>query len=97
MTKWTKESAISRMNDNKLLQEALRVEPRLRIIIEEAKEQRKVRGYNRIHKYVDLSNRALYLVGNLAENPQLRTSAFYDAVIHTIDDLLPPDVVDLQS
>jgi hypothetical protein len=95
MTKWTKKSAISRMNSNPLLQEVLQIEPRLKPIIEEAKRQRNVRGYDRIKKHIELRNRAIQLVGWDAENEQLRSSKFYDVVVKTIDDLLPPDHVDL--
>jgi len=97
MAKWTKKSAISRMSDNKLLQEALQIEPKLQNITKEAEKQRNVREYNRTQKYIELRNRASHLVGPLAENDQLRSNTFYDAVIHTIADLLPPDAIDVDA
>jgi hypothetical protein len=95
MTKWTKKMAIERAEKNILLQEILKSEPDLISIIDEAKKQKKAKGYNRIKKYIELRNKAIPLVGWKASNEQIRTSEHYDAVIRTIDDLLPPDDVDL--
>jgi hypothetical protein len=95
MAQWTKRAAIDRGNRNRVLQEALRLEPRLEAIIEEAQSQRRAKGYNRIRKYIELRNKVIPLVGSLAENPALNRRDYYDAVRETIDDLLPPDEVDI--
>jgi hypothetical protein len=95
MAPWTKQAAIVRMTNNPLLEEVLRIESRLRPIIEEAKSQRKTIGYNRIRRYIELRNRVIPLVGDLAENGLLRKRECYDVVRDTIDDLLPPDEVDI--
>ena len=97
MAKWTKSAAIDRGNRNRVLQEALRLEPRLEAIIEEAQSQRRAKGYNRIRKYIELRNKVIPLVGSLAKNPALNRRDYYDAVRETIDDLLPPDEVDIYS
>ncbi|MCL4295596.1 MAG: hypothetical protein KJ077_07705 [Anaerolineae bacterium] len=95
--KWAKTEAINRMNSNGLLQEILQIEPGLRPILEEAQTQRNIKGYNRIRRYIELRNKAGHLVGTLADNQQLRNSKSYDVVIKTIDDLLPPDNIDVQG
>jgi hypothetical protein len=95
MARWTKKAAISRMENNSLLQQALDLEPKLKPIIEEARDQRNKRGYDRIRKYIELRNRTSKFVGWLAEDEKLRTTEFYDVVRETIDDLLPPDKSDL--
>jgi hypothetical protein len=95
MTFWTKQAAIQRMENNKLLQEILQTEPRLLPIIETAKNQKRQRGYNRVRTYIELRNQAMSYVGHSARNEQLSSSRHYDAVIRTIDDLLPPDEIDL--
>ncbi len=95
MRKWTKKNAVERMKGNALLQQAMQIEPRLSPILDEAELQTYDREYNRLHRYFGLRNRAYKLVGWSADNPSLRTQEFYSAVINTIDDLLPPDSVDL--
>ena len=93
--RWTKKAAIERMRQNALLHEALRVEPRLQPIINEALKQRNVPGYNRIHTYNALKARFELLVGWHCSKPKIKTREHYDTVVRTVDDLLPPDNVDL--
>jgi len=93
--KWTKRAAIERMKSNTLLQEVLHAEPELRPILEQARRQRNVKGYNRIETYLSLRDSIQYLVGWYAHNPEIKTRLHHDAVIRTIADLLPPDQVDL--
>ena len=73
----------------------LMIEPRIRDVIATAAAQINTPGYNRIRTYVELRNRTTHLVGWMAHEPKLKTSICYDVVIRTIDDLLPPDDVDL--
>ena len=89
--RWRKKDAIQRAQSNEVLQEVLRIEPRLVAVIDEAKRQRSVRGYDSVGKYIELKNRALRLAGCLAEKEELRTNKAYDAVMRTVYDLLPPD------
>jgi len=95
MTAWTKKAAIERMDHNHALQDTIGLEPRLRAVIEEAQEQRNIKGYNRIRKYTELKRKISFLVGNLAEREELRSAEVYEIVRSTIDDLLPPDSIDL--
>lgn len=91
MARWSKAWAIGRIQKDAVLAEAVRLEPRLRPIIAEARAVKEYPGYNRVDTYVDLKMRAYSLVGLEAENRQLRTVRHYDAVMGAIDDLLPPD------
>jgi len=93
-TRWTKRAAIARMEQQPLLVEALRIEPRLQRFVDEAKTQQNVDGYNRIRTYIRLRNACSSLVGWFAENASLKTREHYSAVTQTIADLLPPDDVD---
>jgi len=95
MTTWSKKTAIERMNHNQALQDILQLEPRLRAVIEEAREQRNNKGYHRIRRYTELKRKIASLVGSQAEKEELRSSEAYEIVRSTIDDLLPPDSVDL--
>lgn len=89
MTRWTKQAAIQRMENNQLLQQILQTEPSLLPIIEAAKSQKRRPDYDRVRTYIELRNQAFACVGHIS------TSAYYDAVLSAIDDLLPPDAVDL--
>jgi hypothetical protein len=96
MTKaWTKQAAIKRLKSNKLLQEALRIEPRLNDVIEAAQQQENVEGYHRIRRWYELKHWMNHLVGFQAEKEQIRTMKHWDAVRDAVNDLLPPDDVDL--
>jgi hypothetical protein len=97
MPKWTKKAAIDRMKSNTLLQEVLRREPRIQAIVDEAVQQQNEAGYHRIQTYYALKHQAEPLVGWGAAKPEIKTPAHYDAVIRTLDDLLPPDTVDLNN
>lgn len=92
---WSKNAALSRMKTNARLAEILRLEPRLEPIIRAAAQRSNGPGYDRIWAYRDLRDQSFSLVGWHAAHPDLRTMEDYDVVIRTIDDLLPPDDVDL--
>lgn len=55
MARWTKRAAVARANENTLLQEAMRMEPRLVPVIENARKQRRSASYNRIHMLTFMS------------------------------------------
>jgi len=96
MTKeWTKAAAIKRLNDNKPLHNILIIEPQLNSVIEAAKKQENVEGYHRIRRWYKLKAHMNYLVGFEAKNTQLRTMQHWDVVSKAVNDLLPPDDVDL--
>ena len=55
MARWTKRAAVARANENTLLQEAMRMEPRLVPVIENARKQRRSASDNRIHMLTFMS------------------------------------------
>jgi hypothetical protein len=87
--------ALRALKTNPLILEAVQIEPRLKPILDEAKNQRNVPGYHRIRTYYDLKAQACLLVGSSAPKPQIRTGKHFDAIVLTIGDLLPEDDVDL--
>src|SRR3712207_5777931 len=95
MKPWIRQDAYHRVLADPLVQEALRVEPRLAAIIERARTQTNVPDYNRIRTYYELKGMFKWLVGWHAAQPHLRTQRHYEAFVRAIDDLLPPDAVDL--
>lgn len=95
MPPWSKKAAIKRMNSNNRLQEILEIEPRLKAVLQEAADCQNQNGYDRIRKYSALRNSLYTLVGWKAEKPGIRSQEDYTLMIRTIDDLLPPDDVDL--
>lgn len=94
MLTWTKEAAVAKMQANTVLAEVIRIEPRIQAVINQALSVTPYRGYSRVKTYYRLKRQAYYLVGFEAEKPELRTSTYFDAVVGTIDDLLPPDLID---
>lgn len=97
---WTLDYALARMRINPLLHEALAKEPRLQPIIDRALYQRNYSGYNRTLTYYELKQRVNFLVGWGAANRELWGDTawamrYHEAVIRTIDDLLPADNTDL--
>lgn len=93
--KWTKEQAIKRVREDKLLQEIIAIEPRVLDIISQAEAQVNRPGYHRIKTYNGLKGLIKSLVGFNAEKKELRTMVHYDIVVKAVNDLLPPDDVDL--
>ncbi|SRR6266702_205529 len=88
---WTKEGSLVRMHMNAYLQQAIYYEPKLQPFLDEAMSQENIVGYDRVKTYYALKNKCWHLVGHKAANPALRTKEHFDAVIQTIDDLLPAD------
>lgn len=87
-----KQSAIARMKANWLLQEALRMEPRIQVALDAALHQRSESGYNRSRRYGELKESIYHLVGWAARDLAISRSEYYEAVVSTIADLLPDDV-----
>ncbi len=97
---WTRAAAIQRMQQNTVVQEALQLEPRLQAVFDAALFQENVPGYHRIERWYELKYRMQQLIGLEAEHLELRTPGeravrHFSEVGKTIDDLLPPDDVDL--
>ena len=92
---WTRQGARVRMGKNKLLKRIMRDNSIIRNIIAEANQQKNKPGYHRIRTYLRLRDDASNQVGWDATKCWSTPEDDYDAVIGTIDDLLPPDDVDL--
>lgn len=100
---WTKFAALARLNANTLAQEAMKIEPRLQAIIEEAIQQENTVGYENISRYYTLKQQVSRYVGRYATyasqestgNKEWGTSTYYDAIMDAIIDLLPPDDMEL--
>jgi hypothetical protein len=95
MPNWTKKAALSRMQTNARLADILHLEPRLEPIINYAAQCQNEIGYDRFVTFWTLRNQSVALVGWHAELPELRSTEDYEVIIRTLDDLLPPDDVDL--
>jgi len=81
---------------NQLLQEAMRIEPRIRQLFERVKKERCLMGYNANDTFYEVYKpQIVRLVGFDSPHKALRTMKHYDAVYDTIYDLLPADEVDL--
>jgi hypothetical protein len=94
----SKKKLLEQIQANQLVQEAIRVEPRIGSLIEQARRQWCVQGYNRLELFYDrFKPRIVTLVGWSASQKALRTTQHYDAVYEAIEDLLPADDVDLYS
>lgn len=92
---WTKESAVQRMSENATLQWVVSIEPRVKEVLALAIQQRPCKGYNRIDRHYELKQKIQSLVGFSAKDVRVKTMKHYDAVMRTIDDLLPPDRADV--
>ena len=90
----SKKDISEKIFSNPKMKEILAIEPRLIPILEEAKKQRNIAGYDRIRTYIRLRNAACNYVGYECENPKLKNSKSYDLIRSAIDDLLPPDNID---
>ena len=91
----TRQEAYRKVQADPLVQEALRIEPRLQSVLDRARLQTNEPGYHRIRTYYDLKRMFLGLVGWYAPQPQIRTQHHYMAIVGAVADLLPPDDVDL--
>ena len=95
--KWTKQGARSRASRNKLLQKIMRDNSWVCTIIQRADGQMNELGYNRIRTYLTLRDSVSGKngVGWDARQCWKTPEEDYDSVVGAIDDLLPPDDVDL--
>ncbi len=91
----SRRKALAKLKSDPLILEALQLEPHLRPILDEAKNQKNEPGYHRIRRYYDLKKQAECFVGSLARDRRLKSSKHFDAIVLTIGDLLPEDDVDL--
>ena len=91
----TRQEAYRTVQADPLVQEALRIEPRLLAALDRARLQTNEPGYHRIRTYYDLKRMFSGLVGWNAPQPQIRTQHHYRAIVGAVADLLPPDNVDL--
>lgn len=81
---------------NPLIQEAIRLEPRVHLLIEEAKQVRCVPGYSANELFYDRYKPAIKsLVGFGSPHRVLHTMEHYDALYQAIYELLPGDEFDL--
>lgn len=88
----SKKELLAQINSHPLIQEAIRLEPSVGKLIQEAASQRCVYGYDLIHVFYERYKPALSrYVGWDASKKELRTSEHYDAVYEAIYDLLPDD------
>jgi hypothetical protein len=92
---WTKQDSVQRLNGNKKLQKIIKIEPRISEIISDILKLKNYRGYNRDEEYRHFKSRAKKLVGYETDKDEVGDSDSYVIVIKTIDDLLPPDAVEL--
>jgi len=92
---WTKQDAMHRLNSNKKLLKIIKIEPRISGIIYDVLKLNNCQGYNRDEEYRQFKSRVIKFVGHTGENDAVADAASYEVVIRVIDDLLPPDVVEL--
>lgn len=88
---------IARQKADKELQRVLRLEPKAWEVLTMARTQQFSVGYNLEHEYVHLKHRIERIVGWWARNPALRSHLAYEAMIHAVSRLLPPDVSELRA
>jgi hypothetical protein len=92
---WTKQDAIQRLNNNNSLLKIIKIEPRISDIVSDILKLNNCQGYNRDEEYRYFKTRLIKLVGHTAENDEVGDADSYEAVIRVVDDLLPPDSVEL--
>ncbi len=92
---WTKQDAIQRLNGNKKILKIIMIEPRISDIISNVLKLNNCQGYNRDEEYRRFKSRLSELVGYTGENDEVGDSDSYEVVIRVLDDLLPPDAVEL--
>ncbi len=92
---WTKQDAIHRLNSNKKFLKIIKIEPRISGIISDVIKLNNCQGYNRDEEYRRLKSEVIKFVGYLAENDEVGDAESYELVIRVLDDLLPPDTVEL--
>lgn len=94
---WSKEEAIARVDESALLKRALDRNPELRRIVEVARGTTNRPGYDRIKVYYALKAEAGEVSGYHRPGHTEEEFENFDAVVHAIDELLPPDDVDTHS
>lgn len=92
----TKANLIKQINKDPHIQEAIKIEPQIKTLLERVKKERCVLGYNQIntfyHSYKPVIER---LVGWNSPHPPLRETTYYDAVYDVVYHLLPADDTEL--
>jgi hypothetical protein len=88
-SKEVRQAVTNYINKYHSLKEAVSLEPRIRDILETAASQKPGSEYDRWEVYSQLKEQVSELVGFGAENEELRTQGFYEAVVGAIHDLLP--------
>ncbi|HWQ15573.1 MAG TPA: hypothetical protein VNL77_22415 [Roseiflexaceae bacterium] len=89
---WTKSAAIARLQENRLVQEAIAADADVRRLFDTLVAFQPEHGYVQAAMYATFRNQAATLVGWGARCEALQTTRHYEAVCETILDLLPPDV-----
>ncbi len=92
---WTKQDALQRLNSNKEILKIIKIEPRISALITEAIKLDNCHGYNRDETYRQFKSKLIKFVGHTAENDKVGDADSYEVVIRVLDDLLPPDAVEL--
>lgn len=92
---WTKQGAVNRLNENNKLKKIIKIEPRISEIITDILKLKNCQDYNRDEEYRHFKSRLIKYVGHTAENDEVGDEDSYEVVIKVMDDLLPPDAVEL--
>lgn len=97
--KISRKNLLEKLKNTPLLQEAIRLSSSVKYIIEKAKKERCVPGYNANGRFYDhYKPMILASVGweaNSSAPAHLKTSAYYDAVYEAVYELLPGDEWDI--
>jgi hypothetical protein len=89
--------ALNELETSADLREAIRIEPEILSLLQDAKNVNIQLGYDWEKHYTRLKARATNLVGWEATNPKLIETKYYDAVIKVITNLLPGDDDELED
>jgi hypothetical protein len=92
----SRQKLLEKINNNALLQEAMQIDPRIKNLVEEAKKERCVPGYNANGRfYTYYKPQIVSLVGWECSRKELRSQKYYDAVYEAVYELLPGDEWDI--
>lgn len=89
---WTKSGAITRLQESRLVQEAIAISPDVRRLFTTLVCHQAEHDYSHAAAYVRFRREAEQLVGWGSPHEALRTGEHFDAVCRAIDDLLPPSI-----
>ena len=99
--KISRQKLLKKVADNETLQEAMRLSPQVKELVEEAMKERCVPGYSANGRFYDYYKpRIVQLVGwetSKKGHPKLQTPEHYDAVYEAVYELLPGDEFDLYA